>query len=146
MGDWGLRCSASRLFPGFVNFVTALAYLFCLALPAAFTQLRDHLLGAGFRQIRTEVERLPFAVISSCNFVIRSCESLDGGGAYHKLYHVSRSPGFQSKLFASLLSQFGSVIFLPFHFHTGRPILITPHTCPKSEQLCPSLKPCAECS
>ena len=33
--------SAKRRFPGLVNFVTALAYDFCLALPAAFTG--DHL-------------------------------------------------------------------------------------------------------
>ena len=36
--------SAKRWFPGLVNFVTALAYHSCLALPAAFTQPRDHLL------------------------------------------------------------------------------------------------------
>ena len=36
--------SAKRQSPGLVNFVTALAYHFCLALPAAFTQPGDHLL------------------------------------------------------------------------------------------------------
>ena len=36
--------SARRRCPGLVNFVTALAYHFCLALPAAFTQPGDHLL------------------------------------------------------------------------------------------------------
>ena len=35
--------SAKRRTPGLVNFVTALAYHFCLALPAALTQPGDHL-------------------------------------------------------------------------------------------------------
>ena len=35
---------ANRRSPDLVNFVTALAYHFCLALPAAFTQPGDHLL------------------------------------------------------------------------------------------------------
>ena len=30
--------------PGLVNYVTFLTYLFCLSLPAAFTQPADHLL------------------------------------------------------------------------------------------------------
>ena len=34
----------ARQSPGFVNFFPALAYHFCLALPAAFTQPGDHLL------------------------------------------------------------------------------------------------------
>ena len=33
-----------RWTPGLVNFITALAYHFCLDLPAAFTQPRDHLI------------------------------------------------------------------------------------------------------
>ena len=33
---------AKRRSPGFVNFFPAVAYHFCLALPAAFTQPRDH--------------------------------------------------------------------------------------------------------
>ena len=36
--------SAQRWSPGLVNFDAALAYHFCLALPAAFSQPRDHLL------------------------------------------------------------------------------------------------------
>ena len=35
---------AIRRSPGLVNFVIALAYHYCLALPAAFTQPRDYLL------------------------------------------------------------------------------------------------------
>ena len=35
---------AKRLSPGLVNFVPALAYHFCLALPATFTQPGDHFL------------------------------------------------------------------------------------------------------
>ena len=41
-----LQGSAKRWFPGLVNFVTAVAYHFCLALPAAFTP-GDHLLDVG---------------------------------------------------------------------------------------------------
>ena len=36
--------SAKRLWPGLVNYVAAVAYHSCLALPAAFTQPRGHLL------------------------------------------------------------------------------------------------------
>ena len=39
-----VQSSAKRQAPGSVNFAHALAYLFCLALPAAFTQPGDHLL------------------------------------------------------------------------------------------------------
>ena len=39
-----LQGSAKRRFPGLVNSVTAVAYHFCLDLPAAFTQLGVHLL------------------------------------------------------------------------------------------------------
>ena len=39
-----LQGSAERRSPGLVTFVTALAYHFCPALPAAFTQPGDHLL------------------------------------------------------------------------------------------------------
>ena len=43
-----LKClvegSAKRRYPGLVNFVTAVAHHFCLALPAAFTQPGDNLL------------------------------------------------------------------------------------------------------
>ena len=40
-----LQSSAKRRSPGLVNFVTALAYLFCLDLPAAFTQPGSCILG-----------------------------------------------------------------------------------------------------
>ena len=43
-GEQGLQGSAKRLWQGLVNFVTALAYHFCLALPAAFTQPGQSLL------------------------------------------------------------------------------------------------------
>ena len=33
-----IQGSAKRLWPGLVNFITAVAYHFCLSLPAAFTQ------------------------------------------------------------------------------------------------------------
>ena len=36
--------SANLSSPGMMNFVTAVAYLFCLVLPAAFTQPWEHLL------------------------------------------------------------------------------------------------------
>ena len=39
-----VHASAKRWSPGLVNFVTDLAYHFCLALPAAFTQPGEHLL------------------------------------------------------------------------------------------------------
>ena len=39
-----LQGSAKRWYQGLVNFVTALAYHFCLTLPEAFTQPADHLL------------------------------------------------------------------------------------------------------
>ena len=39
----GLQGSTKRWSPGLVNFVAVLAYYFCLALPAAFTQPGDHL-------------------------------------------------------------------------------------------------------
>ena len=39
-----IQRSAIRRSPGSVNFVTALAYHFCLALSAAFAQPGDHLL------------------------------------------------------------------------------------------------------
>ena len=39
-----LQGSAKRRSPGLVNFVAAVAYHFCLALPAAFTQSGGHLL------------------------------------------------------------------------------------------------------
>ena len=39
-----IQVSAERRTPGLVNFATALAYHFCLALPAAFTQPADQLL------------------------------------------------------------------------------------------------------
>ena len=39
-----VQSSAKRWSLGLVNFVTSLAYHFCLALPAAFTQPGDHLL------------------------------------------------------------------------------------------------------
>ena len=39
-----LQVATKRLGSGLVNFVTALAYHFCLNLPAIFTQLGDHLL------------------------------------------------------------------------------------------------------
>ena len=38
------QCWPKRWSPGLVNFVIALAYHFCLALPAAFMQPGDHLL------------------------------------------------------------------------------------------------------
>ena len=41
---FSMQGSAQRRTPGLVNFVPALAYPFCLALPAAFTQPGDHLL------------------------------------------------------------------------------------------------------
>ena len=40
--------SAIRWSPGLVNFVTALAYHFCIALPAGFTQPLDYLLAEPF--------------------------------------------------------------------------------------------------
>ena len=40
----GLQESANPRAPGLVNFVAALAYHFCMALPAAFTQPGDRLL------------------------------------------------------------------------------------------------------
>ena len=39
-----IQGSAKRRSPGLVNFVTAVAYIFCLALPSAFTQPENHLL------------------------------------------------------------------------------------------------------
>ena len=39
-----LQGSTKRLWPSLVNFVAAVAYHFCLSLPAAFTQPGDHLL------------------------------------------------------------------------------------------------------
>ena len=39
-----LQGSTKRQSPGLVNFVITLAYHFCLALPAAFTQPGNHLL------------------------------------------------------------------------------------------------------
>ena len=39
-----IQGSAKRRSPGFVNFVTAVAYHLCLAMPAAFTQPGDHIL------------------------------------------------------------------------------------------------------
>ena len=43
-GQFDVQGSANRQTPGWANFVTALAYHFCLALTAAFTQPGDHLL------------------------------------------------------------------------------------------------------
>ena len=42
--DYVIQGSAKRRSPGLVNFVAAVAYHFCLALPAAFTQPRVHFL------------------------------------------------------------------------------------------------------
>ena len=39
-----LQCSTKRQSPGLVNFITALSYHFCLALPSAFTQPGAHLI------------------------------------------------------------------------------------------------------
>ena len=39
-----VQASAKRLWPGLVDFVPAIAYHFCVALPAAFTQTGYHLL------------------------------------------------------------------------------------------------------
>ena len=39
---WSIYRESRRLFPGLVNFVPAIAYLFCLYLPAAFSQPGDH--------------------------------------------------------------------------------------------------------
>ena len=44
--EYILHGSAKRRAPGLVNFVAAVAYHFCLALPAAFTQPWDHFLAA----------------------------------------------------------------------------------------------------
>ena len=41
--------SAKRRTPGLVNFVAAVAYLFCRDLPSAFTQPGDHLLAVPCR-------------------------------------------------------------------------------------------------
>ena len=43
-GDGAVQRSAKRWSPGLVNSVAAVAYHFCLALPAPFTQPGDHLL------------------------------------------------------------------------------------------------------
>ena len=42
--SYSVQGTAKRRFPGLVNFIAAVAYHFCLALPAAFTQPWDHLL------------------------------------------------------------------------------------------------------
>ena len=41
--DWSIQGSAKRRSPGLVNFVAAVAYHFCLALPAVFSQPGAHL-------------------------------------------------------------------------------------------------------
>ena len=38
LSELKVQSSAKRLWPGLVNFVTAVAYHFCLSLPTAFTQ------------------------------------------------------------------------------------------------------------
>ena len=38
INEFGLQGPANKLRPGLVNFVTTVAYHFCLSLPAAFTQ------------------------------------------------------------------------------------------------------------
>ena len=50
-----MQGSAIRQSPGLVNFVTAIAYHFCIALPAAFTQPEDHLLAEPCRYVATAV-------------------------------------------------------------------------------------------
>ena len=45
-----IQGSAKRRSPGLVNFVTALAYYICLALPAAYTQPADRLLAEPCRK------------------------------------------------------------------------------------------------
>ena len=42
--DWSIQGSAKRRSPGLVNFVAAVAYHFCLALPVAITQPSARLL------------------------------------------------------------------------------------------------------
>ena len=62
--DRGESGSAKRRSPGLVNFVTALAYHFCLALPAAFTQPGDHLLAEPCRLRRPLSPRPPSPSLS----------------------------------------------------------------------------------
>ena len=53
------RCMGSaKAIPGLVNFVVAVAYYFCLALPAAFTQPGDRLLAKPCRRRISAVRRL----------------------------------------------------------------------------------------
>ena len=48
-GFWYVQGSAKRPFPGLVNFVPAVAYHFCLNLPAAFSQPGNGLLADPFK-------------------------------------------------------------------------------------------------
>ena len=59
----GIQGSAKRRSPGLVNFVIALAYHFCLALPAAFMQPGDHLLADPCTVVVFSLS-LPFATCS----------------------------------------------------------------------------------
>ena len=63
-----IQGSAKRQSPGLVNFVTALAYHFCLPLPAAFTQPGDHLIAKPCicALILHNIFRLHCIVTSSC--------------------------------------------------------------------------------
>ena len=58
VGRIHVQGSDKRQSPGLVNYVTALAYLFCMALPGAVTQPGDHLVAELCTyDFRTEGER-----------------------------------------------------------------------------------------